>query len=85
MSSADLAIGEERSGFSTIDANLSGAELVSTVLIPHASALSTRASILESNKKQLSPRTASKAPSIRDIGRAREPRRDFDDRIGGET
>ena len=49
---------------STIDSALTGTQLVATVLVSHASALPTRAAILEFNKKQLAPVTVAKAPSM---------------------
>ena len=85
ISAGDLAIREEsldtmrcalritfRTRLSAIDSALTGTQLVSTTMVSHASALPTRASILDVNKKQLAPLLKQKLFRTRITPRMRE-------------
>ena len=64
VSAADLTCREEWARLSTADATLTGSQIISTVLLSHASAFPTRTMLLDSNKKLAPPISAvSKFPS----------------------
>ena len=64
VSAADLACREEWARLSTFDSSLTGPQIISTLLLSHASAFPTRAALLELNKKVAPPvAAASKFPA----------------------